>query len=1021
MRDMLEGLNPQQREAVTTVNGPLLVIAGAGTGKTTVLIRRVAYLIEHVRVPPQEILVVTFTQKAAAEIKRRLEDSIGTPGEDLWAGTFHSFCADILRQHAERLGLPREFQQFDKVDQWIFLRRLLPQLNLDYFLELSDPYRVIYEFVEFIGRAKDELIFPEEYIAYAQQKQREFDQTHNVRFQDITQFLREDKYINTRPSAAEHLQQAEWLTLKKAGLAVKKMLEIGEIYRRYQEAMMKAGCLDFGDLIVHCYRLLKENSDIRGMYQDRFSYILVDEFQDTNIAQIELLRLLAEPRRNICVVGDDDQAIYRFRGASYASFVKFKDLFPDLAIVKLNQNYRSTQRILKASDHLIEHNAEARYDPEKNLWTEKEEGEIVKLFVSSEFTDEAAAIADIVEEQVGRLPVDQKDYGKFAVLYRAHAHRELTTKEFDRRKIPYQTVPAEDLVATEVVQEVFSFLQTVRNRKIAGLKDTLPLMKILSLPRWKVPVEELVKLFSLIDNQRLSIYDLLSDPSRPRQGVEIGTSLQRMTKGRLSELNGVLEQIAQMVEQGRSVLEIVEFIISQSEYNIASLQSQGTREAEQVMRAISGLLRFVQEKTEHDQNRSFLSFVEYLDFFIEAGGKIQPVSPLEIGQARPNVPTGGDGLVNAVKCMTVHAAKGLEFDTVFLVGLTNSRFPTRRRSETVAFPSELLKEIIPSGDVHLQEERRLFYVAMTRAQRSLYLSAIDKKGNRKSRFVEEVGTPDADYLEYEMIAPRPVAEPADVSARVQPSLFPPTESGRKLRLSFSRIDTYRTCPLKFKFRYIYKIPTPPKGYFVYGEIQHRVLEAFFSKIKCGEEVNDDTLRQLYEQRWREGGFIDTLQQVEYKKRGYSELREFYDRNKESLKEPLALEEEFRISIGGHKVTGRIDRIDKLDDESVEVIDYKTGKPRSQDHADQSMQLSIYAIAVRERFQKDPKYLSFYYLTNNEKVTSARTEKELESAKDSILEVAEEILGRNFQPNKGFHCDRCEFKPICPAWNTCGIN
>ncbi|MFQ5797944.1 MAG: ATP-dependent helicase [Bacteroidota bacterium] len=1018
MRDMLEGLNPEQREAVTTVNGALLVIAGAGTGKTSVLIRRVAYLIERVRVPPQEILVVTFTQKAAAEIKRRLEDSIGMSGEDLWAGTFHSFCADILRQHAERLGLPGEFHQFVKVDQWIFLRRLLPQLNLDYFLELSDPYRVIYEFVEFIGRAKDELIFPEEYIAYAQQKQREFNETHNVRFQEITKFLREDKYINTRPSAAAHLQQAEWLTLKKAGLEVKKMLEIGEIYRRYQEAMMKAGCLDFGDLIFHCYRLLKENSDIRGMYQERFRHILVDEFQDTNIAQIELLRLLAEPRRNICVVGDDDQAIYRFRGASYASFVRFKDLFPDFAVVKLYQNYRSTQRILKASGHLIEHNAGARYDPEKNLWTEKEEGEFVKLFVSSEFTDEAAAIADVVQEQVGRLPADQKDYGKFAVLYRAHAHRELITKEFDRRKIPYETVPAEDLVATDVVQEVFSFLQTVRNRKVAGLKDTLPLMKILSLPRWKVPVEELVKLFSLVDRQRVSIYDLISGPSRSRQGVELGTSLQRVTKGRLSELNGVIEQIAEMVEQGRSVLEIVEFIISQSEYNIASLQSQDTREAEQVMRAISGLLRFVQEKTEHDQNRSFLSFAEYLDFFIEAGGEIQPVTALEMEQPWPNFPISGDGRVNAVKCMTVHAAKGLEFDTVFLVGLTNSRFPTRRRSETVKFPPELLKEVIPSGDVHRQEERRLFYVAMTRAQLSLYLSAIDKKGNRKSRFVEEAGAPDADYLEYEMIAPRPVAEPPDVSARVQPSLFPIPE---KLRLSFSQIETYRTCPLKYKFRYIYRIPTPPKAYFVYGEIQHRVLEAFFSKIKRGEEVNDDTLRHLYEQRWREGGFVDTLQQVEYKKRGYSELQEFYDRNKEILKEPLALEEEFRISIGGHKVTGRIDRIDKLDEESVEVIDYKTGKPRGQDHADQSMQLSIYAIAVRERFQKEPKHLSFYYLTNNEKVTSARTEKELESAKDSMLEVAEEILGRNFQPNKGFHCDWCEFKPICPVWNTRGIN
>ncbi|MEE9289356.1 MAG: ATP-dependent DNA helicase [Bacteroidota bacterium] len=1001
MKNALEGLNTQQREAVSTVSGPLLVIAGAGTGKTKVINRRIANLIENERVPPREILAVTFTQKAAGELKRRVEESIGAWAEDLRVSTFHSFCADILRRHAERLDLPRDFRQFDKVEQWIFLRRLLPHLSLDYFLELSDPYRVIYDFVAFISRAKDELILPEEYIEYGQQQQREFDRTHSVRFQEITPFLRVDKYVNTRPRVAEHLQQKEWVALKKAGLEVKKMLEMGEIYRRYREGMMTAGSLDFGDLIVLCKRLFSEHNDILETYQRQFRHILVDEFQDTNIAQIELLKLLAGHHRNICVVGDDDQAIYRFRGASYASFVKFKELFPDLAVVKLYQNYRSTQRILEASGHLILHNGEARYDPEKNLWTEKEIGEPVKVLESSEFTDEAAAIADIVEEQVKRLPGDQNAYASFAVLYRAHWHRRLITEELDRRRIPYQTVPAEDLTSSDVIQEIFSILRIVRNRKIELWTDTLPLMKLLSLPRWKVGVEELLRLFRYVDEKKLSIYHVLPEPEKI-------PSLQRETRERLSELSALLERVAEMADQEKSVLEIVEWIISQSEQNIPFLQAQGTREAEQAMRVISSLLQFVQERSSYEQNRSFLGFVEYLDYFLEAGGVIEPFSPPDVSE------------VNAVKCMSVHAAKGLEFDAVFVVGLTNNRFPTRRRSEAVAFPPELLRESVPEGDIHLQEERRLFYVGMTRAQRCLYLSAIDKKHNRKSRFVGEVGAPDADYLEYQKVEPRPVGEPADVSARVQPSLFPATESGEKLRLSFSQIDTYQTCPLKYKFRYIYKIPTPPKAYFVYGDIQHRVLEAFFSKIKRGEEVSDETLQRLYQERWREGRFIDTLQQVEYKKRGYSELQEFYERNKESLKEPLALEDDFRISIGGHKVTGRIDRIDALDDDSVEVIDYKTGRPKGQDNADKSMQLSIYALAVRERFEKEPRLLSFYYLTNNEKVSSSRTDEQLEAAKKSILEVAEEILGENFEPNRNFHCEWCDFKPICPAWNTRGI-
>ncbi len=237
MKDILEGLNPKQREAVTTVQGPLLVIAGAGTGKTTVLMRRIAYLIEVMRVPSRQILAVTFTEKAAEEVKNRVEETIGTPGEDLWVSTIHAFCAKILRHHADRLGFPKEFQQFDEVDEWIFLRRLLPELKLDYFLELADPYRVIYEFVRFISRAKDELILPDEYAEYAQKELQTFERNHKLMYSEIAPFLRADKYINSRPSIAEHLQQNEWLSLKEAGLELKKKLEIGDIYRHYQEAM----------------------------------------------------------------------------------------------------------------------------------------------------------------------------------------------------------------------------------------------------------------------------------------------------------------------------------------------------------------------------------------------------------------------------------------------------------------------------------------------------------------------------------------------------------------------------------------------------------------------------------------------------------------------------------------------------------------------------------------------------------------------------------------------------------------
>ena len=404
--------------------------------------------------------------------------------------------------------------------------------------------------------------------------------------------------------------------------------------------------------------------------------------------------------------------------------------------------------------------------------------------------------------------------------------------------------------------------------------------------------------------------------------------------------------------------------------------------------------------------------MEYLDYYLEAGGTIEPQN-LELLRTE-----------NAVQCMTVHAAKGLEFDTVCVVGLTNQRFPTRRREEAVSFPRQLIKGVVPEGDLHVQEERRLFYVAMTRAKNELYLSAVDKKRNPKSRFIDELGSRDAAYLEFKTVEHQPVsvelveeAEDLTVPRRKQYSLFPMPE---RLRLSFSQISTYQTCGLKYKFQYVYKIPTAPKGYYTYGSVQHEVLEEFFDKVKRGEEVSAETLKRLYEKHWRDEGYPDTLQQREYKKRGYEELTEFYERNKDVLRAPLALEENFSFEIGKHLVSGRIDRVDLLHDEKIEVIDYKTGKPRDQKNADDSLQLSIYAMGAREKFKKDPALLSFYYLTSNEKVSSERTEDELEETKEEVLKVADSILGRDFHPTKGFHCDWCDFKPICPEWNRRGV-
>ncbi len=1003
--DLFDGLNAPQRDAVTTTEGPLLILAGAGTGKTGVLTRRIAYLIKEKKVSPRHILAVTFTNKSADEMKERVEKFTGLTSAELWVSTFHAFCARVLQESGAKIGIEKEFKQFDPVEQWIFLRRLLPNLKLDYFLELTDPYGVIHDFIRFISRAKDELIFPDDYLAYAQKKKRDFEQKYYFDYDVLSPFLKVDRYRRTRPSLVAGWTQEQWLTMKEEGLEVKKMLEMGEIYQRYQAEMSKGGNLDFGDLIVSCYRLFSEFPDVLREYQQRFQYILVDEFQDTNIAQIELLRLLSQQHQNICVVGDDDQAIYRFRGASYASFVNFKKLFPNAKIIKLTQNYRSTKNILTASSTLIAHNAGARYDPEKNLWTEKEKGGAVTILLSGDFPDEAHAIATLIEKGFDGLSTSERDYSKFAVLYRAHAHRDLITEEFDRRGVPYIIVSPEGLLQTQVIQDLLAYLRVLRNIKIGVSQETVSLVKLLSGLQWQITPVELYAIFNFAIERKLSVYEALKMPEQ----IPL---LHQETVGRLKAFGQSRDEFYAKLNDEISVYNFVEFLISKTPYNMAELERRNTVESQQQMRILGEFLQFVKEKSEIEENKSFLNFMEYVDYYVEAGGTLQPTA------------IEGELYANAVKCMTVHAAKGLEFEHVFVINLTANRFPTRRRKEAVTFPPELMKEEIPQGDIHLQEERRLFYVAMTRGKEKLYLSAIDKRHSPKSRFVVEVGSIHDDYLEVRNIEPHPkIAEPSSESMRwfapsIQTTLFPKQE---KLRLSFSQIDMYQTCPQKYKFRYIYKIPTPPRGYFIYGGVQHRVLEEFFQKIKNGEPVSAQTLEQLYEYHWQQGGYLDTLQQTEYKKRGYEELREFYEQHKETFRAPLALEEDFNFTVDGHRITGRIDRIDALGEDGVEVIDYKTGKPRNQENADKSLQLSIYAIAVKEKLNKESKLLSFYYLTSNEKISSTRSEQDLETTKGKILNVAEQILAENFKPCKGNYCDWCDYKPICPEWNRHGIN
>lgn len=960
-QDILRNLNQEQKFAVSTINGPILIIAGAGTGKTKVITHRIAHLIKAIAgLCPSNILALTFSKKAAQEMLERVEDLIEVHQDEIWISTFHSFCHRILSDHAPDINLPRNFKLLDRIEQWIFFREILPDLGLKYYLNLADPSYPIEGFLKFINRAKDELVFPSDY----------------------------EGYVKNLPDSPEK----------------KREEEIARIYRIYQEKCLENGCLDFGDLILFTLKLFSHRPKLLAKYQNQFRYILVDEFQDTNIAQIELVSLLAAPHQNICVVGDDDQGIYRFRGASYASFIQFKERFPNLKNLTLTQNYRSTKNILSLANRSIVYNAPDRYNPHKRLWTEAQEGEKISILSSDDYSFEAIGIVEKIKEIYQGLPKEEKSFSNFAILYRSHAHKEKVIKIMEKAKIPYVVKGGLGLLENEEIKDLVSYL-----RVIADPGDSVSLFRILSSLRLgaNLEVQVLVKLNSLAKDRNISLFKVLED----LENLNFEPSVKKQISIFCQQLNNllVLAQKSTLAEFFYNFLETIIY----PQYRSFSLENLPKALKDKFATVIK-FHRWLDNYLNQHPRVLLPEFIRYLNFYIEAGGELEDetwTQPEEEG----------------VRLMTIHQAKGLEFPYVFVMGLVQNRFPARNRPESIPFPLELMKEKLPEGDFHLQEERRLFYVAITRAKKKLFLTSVEKPYHRPSQFLKEIGYAQRDKfddmeiikLEYDSFQQEFKNRLGlDVTLEPSPSYTLSKEAKylpENFRLSFSQIDAYLVCPLKYKYSYIYQIPTRPSAPLRFGSDIHKVLEEFYRRIKEKETLTLDDLYQIYLKYWTVGGYLDKMQEQEYQKSGFKILEEFYKKNKDFFKPPLYIEEEFLLKIAGHGIKGYIDRIDHLEDGTVEIIDYKTGKPKTQEYVQENIQLDIYALACKEVFSLTPSKLSFYYLTSNEKVSTQRSSEDLEKTKNLIGEVIGKIKEALFEPQVSFHCQWCDYQILCPAY------
>ena len=765
-------LNKDQIEAIEHASGPLLIIAGAGTGKTTVITERIKYLISRGLAKPEEILALTFTEKAASEMEGRIDEIMPLSYGDLWTLTFHSFCDRILREEALEIGLSTNYKLLTKVESVDLVKKNLFDFELDYYRPLGNPYKFIEGMLTHFSRLQDELVSPIDYINW-------FKKLQNSKNQKLEE---------------------------KEKLEIKKYQELSSAYKFYSELKIKDNFMDFADLVSNTVKLFQTRPNVLKNYQDKFKYILVDEYQDTNYAQNELVNLLASKSQNLTVVCDDNQSIYRFRGAAISNILQFKDKYRKARIITLNQNYRSTQAILDSAYRLIKHNdpdtLEARLGISKKLLSQSKSYENeIKFIHASSGVEEAEEVAkEIINLTTGQLDnwtqvemsrstdVKLYSYGDIAILVRANNHAESFIQELERQGVPYQFLGPQKLFEKDEIIDLISYLKALYNPH-----DSVNLYRLLSSNIFGFETSDLHKLFIKSKKESKEVYELILEEEK-------FDKVTKLIKGQINEINK---------KQAGEVL--YEFVKE------TGLLNQLVDEENDVK--VKNISKFFEKikKYEDSQGSKKVNVYEIVDYInlLEEVGDV-PIVDNDDWQNQ-----------NAVNILTVHSSKGLEFPVVFLVNLVNERFPSRERADQIPIPTELIKEELPQGNFHLQEERRLFYVGMTRAKERLYFTGAKYYGDGKR---EKKVSPFVMEAFGEQLYTSTTRRPDSYIFSHKMSRSPVVQKSRTEKveyLSVSQIETFKTCPMHYKLRYIYKIPTPPSASISFGISIHETLKQIF--------------------------------------------------------------------------------------------------------------------------------------------------------------------------------------------------
>jgi DNA helicase II / ATP-dependent DNA helicase PcrA len=965
MSTLLEALNQEQLKAVTHTDGPLLIVAGAGTGKTTVITRRIAYLIEQKLAKPEEILALTFTDKAAGEMEERVDQILPLGNYDLWISTFHSFCQRLLEQHGLDIGLANSFKLLDQIQQWILVHKNFDKFKLDYYKPLGSPNKFIDALLDHFSKCKDEMITPAQYLEYAEN-------------------------LTLAAGSGEGLVDNDQLA------ETARAKEVAEAYHVYQKLLLDGEFLDFGDLINYAIELFENRPNILKYYQKKFKYILVDEFQDTNYAQYQLIKLLtAGGNNNLVVVGDDDQSIYKFRGASVSNILKLKEDYKDVTQITLVQNYRSSQAILDLAYNFIQGNNPDRLETKLNIDKRLKAANpevahkgVIEVLEGQDLSQELTMVVNKVIELKERGSKDGKavSWNEFAILVRANSAADELLPRLNAAEIPYTFMANRGLFKKKLIADLISYFKLLDN-----YHESSSLFRVLQMPKFAISGAEMANLTQFSHKKTLSLFEALQQ-SRAVPGIS-------ETAATTIEL--LLKLIAEHTTATSEKTAVELFVIILSDLGILDQLEKDTLQNAEDRELLDQFYKKIESFEEQADDKSLRAFIETLDLEMQAGS----VGPIKFD---PNL--GPESL----KVMTVHSAKGLEFNYTFVLNLVDQRFPTRGKKDTIPIPEPLIKDILPEGDIHLQEERRLFYVAITRAKTHLYLSWSKDYGGSKAKrpsiFLQETG----------LVPSEKVATSTGKVVFTKKS-----RPGRKKQVfqnipsqfSFSDIAMFETCPLEYKYRSYLKLPLPGTPYLSFGKTIHKVLQQLGQTYRAsmlghavdlfgsagetatGGAVNSAAqalpsfkqVEKWYAAVWLDEWYKTKEQKEQFRALGHTMLKQVYNDFKTSSPQVKYIEEAFSLPLGDYTIVGRLDRADTLPDHGLVIIDYKTGaSPKTKTKRDVD-QLKLYQWAAEEGFQNKVSRLAYWYLQDNLKIEhQPATKPELIELRETILATIERI-------------------------------